>query len=87
MQSWIWILGCVLALALATISILKYISVQKYKRHIEYLKKSMRMNREELGKMATEKQYLEKEMDVVKNIYRNKLISLDHPENETKKIG
>lgn len=85
MQSWIWILTGGAALVSTATVIIRYNSIQKYKRHIEYLKKSMRMDRNELSKMATEKQYLEKEMDVIKNIYRNKLLSIHQPDDHTGK--
>lgn len=84
MQSWIWILVAAIALALALVSILKYVSIRKYKRHIEYLKKSLRMDREELNKTVTEKYYLEQEMDVIKNIYRNKLLGIKQAEEAGK---
>lgn len=76
MQQWIWILVTVIALILAVVSMLKYISIRKYKRHIEYLKKSLRMDREELNNTVAEKQYLEQEIAVIKNIYRNKLLGM-----------
>ena len=76
MQQWIWILVTVIAIILAVVSMLKYISIRKYKRHIEYLKKSLRMDREELNNTVAEKQYLEQEIAVIKNIYRNKLLGL-----------
>ncbi len=76
MQQWIWILVTVIAIILAVVSMLKYISIRKYKRHIEYLKKSLRMDREELNNTVAEKQYLEQEIAVIKNIYRNKLLGM-----------
>lgn len=83
MNSWIWIVALVALTAAIVILLLKTISIRKYKQHIAFLKRQMREGRNELHKISGEKIHLEKEIAVIKNIYRNKLLTMQ--ENEAKK--
>jgi hypothetical protein len=83
MNSWIWIVAAAATAAIMVVLLIKTISIRKYKRHIAFLKREMRNGRNELHKVSGEKIHLEKEMTVIKNIYRNKLLTLT--ENEAKK--
>jgi hypothetical protein len=85
MDSWIWLILGVITLFVAAAAILKYISIKKYKRHIKFLKSEMKSGREELEKIAGEKNHVEKEMAVIKNIYRNKLVHIHESEKNNGK--
>jgi flagellar biosynthesis/type III secretory pathway M-ring protein FliF/YscJ len=72
MHQWVWIVFGCLALAVIVAGIFRFIGIRKYKRHLNFLKKEMKSGREELEHTAREEQHLDKEMAVIKNIYRNK---------------